>query len=121
MAKWFGKIGFVETTETKPSVWMPEVSEREYYGEVTRHNRRLQSTSDKVNDDINISNQLSIIADPYANENIANMRYATIAGGRWKIETVEIAYPRLILEIGGLYSGPTPKAGSDPEGDPGDE
>lgn len=119
MAKWFGKIGFAENKEIRPGVWMPEVTEREYYGEVTRHNRRLQSTADKVNEDITISNQLSIIADPYANENINNMRYAEIAGAKWKINTVEIAYPRLVLEIGGVYNGATPGTGSDSEEDSG--
>lgn len=106
MAKFFGVIGFVETVETKPGVWTPQVTERNYYGDLTRSNRRLQ-TSDKVNDDINISNQISIVADPYANENIYAMRYAEFMGTKWKITDVEVQYPRLILSLGGEYNEST--------------
>ena len=103
MAKFFGVIGFVETVETKPGVWTSQVTERNYYGDLTRNNRRLQ-TSDKVNDDINISNQISIVADPYANENIYAMRYAEFMGTKWKITDVEVQYPRLILTLGGVWN-----------------
>lgn len=106
MAKFFGVIGFVETVETKPGVWTPQVTERNYYGDLTRNNRRLQ-TSDKVNDDINISNQISIVADPYASENIYAMRYAEFMGTKWKITDVEVQYPRLILSLGGEYNEST--------------
>lgn len=104
MAKWFGKIGYGETVETKPGVWTETITEREYYGDLIRNSRRLQTSSDKVNDDINISNQLSIVSDPYANENFHAMRYAEFMGTRWKVTDVEVQYPRLILTLGGVYN-----------------
>lgn len=104
MAKWFGKIGFTETVETKPGVWTNQITTHEYYGDLIRNSRRLQTTADKVNDDINISNQLSIVADPYANENFHAMRYAEFMGSKWKITDVEVQYPRLILTLGGVYN-----------------
>lgn len=104
MAKWFGKIGFAETVETKPGVWTNQIKTYEYYGDLIRNSRRLQTTADKVNDDINISNQLSIIADPYANENFHAMRYAEFMGTKWKITDVEVQYPRLILTLGGVWN-----------------
>ena len=106
MAKWFGVIGFAETVETTPGVWDEVIVPREYYGDVNRNTRRLQS-SDKVNDDVNISNEISIVADPYANENFHSMRYVEFMNSRWKVNTVEVMYPRLVLELGGLYNGPT--------------
>ena len=104
MAKWFGKIGYAETVETKPGVWEEKITPREYYGNLLRNSRRLQST-DQVNDDINISNEISIVADPYANEHFYAMRYAEFSGAKWKITNVEVQYPRLILTLGGVWNG----------------
>ena len=104
MAKFYGAIGYAKTVETMPGVWTEQITERDYYGDVIRNSRRLQS-SDKVNDDINISNQISILADPYAINNFHSMRYAEFMGTKWKISEVEVQYPRLLLTLGGLYNG----------------
>lgn len=104
MAKWFGVIGYAETVETNPGVWKDQITERYYYGDLIRNSRRLQTT-DQVNDNVNISNQISILADPYANGHIYAMRYAMFQGAKWKVTDVEIQYPRLILTLGGLYNG----------------
>lgn len=104
MAKWCGVIGFAETVEKSPGVWSDEVVPRLYYGDLNRNNRRLQS-SDQLNDNINIANELSILADPYANQNFHAMRYAEFMGTKWKIESVEVQYPRLILSLGGVWNG----------------
>lgn len=49
------------------------------------------------------SNQISIIADPYAMNNFMNMRYAEYNGQKWIVEGVEINHPRLLLSLGGVY------------------
>ena len=103
MAKFCGVIGYVITNEIEPGVYVEEVIENEYYGDVIRNTRRLRETA-KVNDDINISNQISIVADPFANNNFHAMRYILFMGAKWKIIEVEVQYPRLILSIGGLYN-----------------
>ena len=104
MAKFYGAIGYAKTVETMPGVWTEQITERDYYGDVIRNSRRLQS-SDKVNDDISISNQISIVADPYAINNFHSMRYAEFMGAKWKVSDVEVQYPRLLLTLGGLYNG----------------
>lgn len=104
MAKFFGKIGYAETVETAPGVWVPQITEREYYGDVTRDLRRLDSAQ-QVNDNINISNTISIVADPFAYENFHSMLYVEYMGAKWKVSTVEVRYPRLLLTVGGLYNG----------------
>ena len=104
MAKFCGKIGYASTAETSPGVWEEVITERSYTGELLRNTRRLQG-SDRVNSDISISNEVSIIADPFANENFHAMRYIKFMGARWRIESVEVQYPRLILSIGGVYNG----------------
>ena len=105
MSKYFGKIGFIETQETAPSVWSEVVNEREYYGDVTRNQRRYDS-ADQLNDNLNVSNEIHIVADPYAVQNFHAIRYIWWMGTRWKISNVEVNYPRLRLTIGGVYNGP---------------
>lgn len=104
MSKFFGIIGYAETKETVPGVWKEEIVKRNYYGDVIRNTRKLQ-TADQLNDNINVSNEISIVADPYANENFHSMRYVEFMGAKWKISNVNVQPPRLILEIGGLYNG----------------
>lgn len=104
MAKFYGNIGFAETVETEPGVWVEETTVRPYYGDLVRNVRRLEN-SGGVNDNINISNEISIIADPYANQNFHSIRYIEFMGAKWKVSSIEVQYPRLILTIGGVYNG----------------
>lgn len=102
MPKFYGKIGFAESVETAPGVWEEPIVERNYYGEVVRNTRKMV-TSNHLNDDISISNEISIIADPYAKDNFHSMRYVEFMGTTWEINSVEVQYPRLILSLGGVY------------------
>lgn len=104
MAKFSGKIGFIITVETEPGIWSPQTVERQYRGDLTRNTRSYQQ-SNSVNDDVNLSNNISIVADPYANENSQYMKYVIIKGAKWKITNIDIQYPRMILTIGGVYNG----------------
>lgn len=104
MAKWFGKIGFAETKETTPGVWEEQITEREYFGDLTRNTRRLQS-SENLNDNITVANEISIVADPFANQNFHAMRYVEFMGTKWKVSTIEVQYPRLLLSLGDIYNG----------------
>ena len=104
MAKFYGPIGYAVTEETAPGVWDEKITERMYYGELVRNTRKLQS-ADQLNDNINVANEISIVADPFANENFHSMRYVEFMGARWKVTSVEVQYPRLILTMGGVYNG----------------
>lgn len=104
MAKFYGVIGYAITEETKPGVWSEQITERMYYGDLTKNTRKLQST-EQLNDNINVANEISIVADPFANENFHSMRYVEFMGTKWKITSVEVQYPRLILTVGGVYNG----------------
>lgn len=103
MAKWYGVIGYVTTVETTPGVWEEQITERKYYGDLRRNTRRLQTT-EQLNDNITVSNELSIVVDPYAELNFHDMRYAEIKGVKWKITNVEVELPRLNLTVGGVYN-----------------
>lgn len=108
MAKFYGIIGYADTTETEPGYWEPTIIERECSGDLKRNYRKTES-SGKINDDINISNEISIIADPYATDHIFSMKYVKFIcpqlGGAWKIESAEVVYPRITISLGGVWNG----------------
>ena len=106
MAKWCGIIGYVgQQVETVPGVWKDEIIERKYKGDLTSVRSRWSTPSDSTNDDLTINNQISIVADPFAYDNFRSMKYVEFAGTKWKIESIEVKYPRLVLTIGGVYNG----------------
>lgn len=104
--KFAGKVGYEILSEVRPSVWQSSIVERMYRGDVNRVSRRNQSV-DKVNDDINISNEIEILADAFAFENFQNIKYVTWMGTKWKVGSISVEPPRLILDIGGVYNGET--------------
>lgn len=104
MAKWYGKVGYVDKVEKEPGIWVEEIIEKPYFGDEIKNSRQLQSSGD-VNDNVNISNQISIVADPYAINHIHTMRYAEFHGANWKVSIADVQYPRITLNLGGLYNG----------------
>lgn len=103
MAKFCGKIGFSVTAETVPGVWREVITERRYKGDIIRNVRKLEN-SGNVNDDVNISNEVSIVADAYANNNFFSIKYVEFMGAKWKITSVDVKPPRLVLTLGGVYN-----------------
>lgn len=105
MKKFYGNVGYVETVEVTPGYWGPQETIRPYYGDWIRYSSKFQISSDSTNDDKNIANELSIMADPYADQHFSDMRFVEYMGVRWKITAVTPQRPRLILTVGGLYNG----------------
>lgn len=104
MSRFYGKIGFISTIESEPGIWTDEIIERRYRGEIKKDFYKW-SSSEHLNDNVNISNAVSVIADTYMYDNIYAMKYIHLGGALWKITDIEIQRPRLILSIGGLYNG----------------
>lgn len=104
MAKFCGVIGYGSTTKTSPGVFKELIVEKTVYGDLIKNSRRL-ITSEKINDDVSVNNQISIIADPYAKQNFHSIKYVKFLGTAWKVIDVEVQYPRLILTLGGEYNG----------------
>lgn len=107
MAKFHGLVGYNEGSKeslSQPGVWLKDVTERSYSGDVLNVGRMLES-DEKVNDDLRMSARFSIVADGYAIENFSNILYVVYNGTKWKVNTVTVERPRLILYIGGIYNG----------------
>lgn len=102
MAKYSGVIGYGISEETAPGVWSDEITEKHVKGDILQ-NRRSYNMSDKPNGVLNVSNKISIIADPYATRNFHLIKYLEFMGVKWIVTDVEVQYPRLILTLGGEY------------------
>ena len=107
MARFYGKIGFEITKETRPGIYKECYEERYYRGDVLKNNRRWDS-ADKLNSDLTISNDISIISDSFANSNFGVMRYV-----RWMEQVFEITSAsidverhRITLSLGGVFNVP---------------
>lgn len=109
MALFYGPIGFVETIEepADSGIWVEVPIEKNYRGEIQRNSKRWDPNSDSVNPNLNISNTISIVADPYISNKLNCVRYIKWLGGYWEITSVDVEPPRLILSVGGVYNGPT--------------
>ena len=105
MAKYFGKIGYTMTQESRPGIWEDAIIERQYYGDILRNARRLENTDGSIIDSPVLNNSISVVADEYAYEHYWAMRYVELNGVLWKITNVEVQRPRLLLTIGGLWNG----------------
>lgn len=106
MAKYYGSVGFATTVESEdsPGDWIATIKERQYSGEVIRR-KRTWNTNTNLNDDIAVNNEISILADPYAYQNLGEIRYVVWHGTKWRVTSIDVAYPRITLSIGGVYNG----------------
>ena len=107
MARFFGSVGYGKTVETAPGVWVNEITERSYFGDVVRNARNLRE-GENLNVDLSVQNSISIVADAYANDHFFAIRYVEWAGALWTVSSVEVQSPRLLLRLGEVYNGPTP-------------
>ncbi len=109
MARFSGVVGYGDSSEnpSDSGVWVDTIVEYPYQGDVIRNTRALD-VSDNVNGEITISNQISVVADEYALEHFSRIKYVAWAGVLWTVTMVEVRSPRLILNMGSVYNGPTP-------------
>lgn len=109
MARFFGKVGYGHSVENPEGsgVWEMVITEVNYQGDVIRSARNLIPGA-KVNEDISVTNSISVVADQYAIENFLNIKYVGWMGKLWTVTSVESRAPRLILSLGSVYNGPTP-------------
>ena len=104
MAKYFGLVGYTVSVETAPGVWEPSIVEKPVYGDIVRDNVNNLRGENQVNDNVKINNQISIVMDPFVMKNFSSMIYITYADIKWRIVTVEVKYPRLLISMGEVYN-----------------
>jgi len=104
MAKTHVIVGYASMTLTAPGVWSESIEDRPYTGDLLQTMSRWRDNAEQVNPNLSLQNRLSILADPFANDNFHNIRYIKWAGGTWEVTGVDVNRPRLILTIGGVYN-----------------
>lgn len=105
MSKFYGRVGYVHTEETAPGVCQEIAIEKLHRGDLIQNLQRPQANGE-VNSSITVSNEISIVANPYALENFHSIRYVEYMNSKWAVTSVQVRYPRLILSLGGIYNGP---------------
>lgn len=107
--KWSGKIGFYVDEEVIKNgigtgIWKPQIVERSYTGNIVRDYRSQENTNDKVNEDVTISSNISVILDRYLDSHICDIKYITFKGVKWKVKGFTPNHPRIEISIGGVYN-----------------
>jgi len=108
MARFSGEIGYGTTVEQPEGsgIWVDQITEILYFGDVVRNISR-NPEGEYLNNDLAVNNSISIVADEYANQHFFDIKYVRWAGVNWTVTSVEVRSPRLILNIGSVYNGPT--------------
>ena len=106
--KFSGKVGYGVTVVASPGVRVDQIHERSHLGDVVRNSLKFRE-GESVNNDLSMSNSISIVADAYAREHFSAIRYVEWAGAKWSVEDIEVQSPRLLLRLGGVYNGPVPE------------
>lgn len=105
MARWYGEVGFSSTEETSPGVYTERIVAKPYSGDLIKRSIRRADINNSSNKDIDISNRISFVADPFAYAHIGQIRYVTFAGQKWEVDNIDdIDYPRLTVSLGGVYN-----------------
>lgn len=115
--KFSGLVGYcysVEGTGDREGIWEDVITERKYTGDVLQFNPRWDAGKD-IHDDQRLVNKISIVADAFVMEHVADLKYIRWQGVKWKIIAIEVLRPRLILTLGGVWHGTSIRASSDPE------
>lgn len=105
--KFSGKIGFwIQDKKVKPGIYKPEIVEKSYTGDILANSRRFQSSENQQNENLKITGRISIISDLYIKENWPSIKYVLWNNVKWSVISVDIiSYPRVIIELGGVYNG----------------
>lgn len=108
MAKTTGFIGYVTQADDGFGVITPEALEQKIKGDLSRVNPRWSSGT-TVAGEVTMSMSFSFLANKFAIDNLDNIRYFVFLGKAWKVNTVQLKYPRVQIELGGAYNGQRPK------------
>lgn len=106
MNRFCGKVGFVSTSEDPEGsgVFKETVVEKKYYGDFVSSGYR-RDDNQVINANIQLSNRVSLLTDPYAFKNASYIAYVEIAGTKWAVSSIEFQGKRLICSFKGIYTG----------------
>lgn len=103
MAKYCGMAGFSIQKEVRPGVWQEVSHEHPVFGDVYVSSFKTENGG-SVNDNLVLNSQISILFDDFITAHSYNIKYITYLGAKWTVKSIRQEYPRLILELGGVYN-----------------
>lgn len=102
--RFYGEVGYIIPVEKSRGLFVDEEIKRLYSGEFIRMSSSWKN-GEGINDDLTLGNRISIVGDPFAYEHFSSIKFVDFGGAKWKVNSIEVSFPRLILSIGGLYNG----------------
>lgn len=109
MGRYSGSVGVITSIESPAGsgIWIESPTEYEVFGDILTNNQ-YANPGENANPDVRMNYRLSLIPWTYDLNALLSIRYATYAGKRWSVTTVEVAFPRITIGLGEVYNGPTP-------------
>ncbi len=104
MTKFAGQVGYVSDVETSPGVWTAVDNPRYMRGDIIRQTSKAQNDN-KVNSDVIFNHRVSLVGDAYAFDNYYQIKWIEVDGHKWKVDSVEVQRPRIIVSLGGPWNG----------------
>lgn len=106
MARFRGIVGYGKDEESSDDVFKTVIHEHNVFGTIKQDTRRLTS-GEGVNKNLVLGNTISVIAPAEVLENFSAIRYVKVGGVNWSVTSVQVERPRLILQTGEVYNGPS--------------
>lgn len=103
MSRFSGKLGFVTTRETEEGVWLEDVIELKAKGTIRSLYVRNDNSS-SVNTDLRLTNEISVLMDTKFMTYLETLKYVVWKGSKWEVLSIGVNYPRLTINLGGLYA-----------------
>lgn len=103
MSRFSGKLGFVMTRETEEGVWLEDHVEFPVKGTIRSLYVRNDNNS-SVNSNLRLTNEVSILLNSKIQTYLETLKYVVWKGSKWEVQSIGVAYPRLTINLGGLYA-----------------
>ena len=103
MSRFSGKLGFVMTRETAEGVWLEDKIEIPAKGTIRSLYVRNDNNS-SVNANLRLTNEVSILLDSKIQTYLETLKYVIWKGSKWEVQSIGVNYPRLTINLGGLYA-----------------
>lgn len=108
--KFSGKLGFWIDDKPKKrgdDVYVSNIVEHSATGDILTDSKRYSNVPDQLNDNFISNTRISIVARGYCLKHWMNIRYVVWYGMRFEVTSVQNVYPRVTIELGGIYHGET--------------
>jgi hypothetical protein len=105
--RYSGKIGFATKAQTSPGVWEDVITERDYIGDLIQRTERLDQ-GDSIIPSYRTTTSVSVLSDGVLKERYSDVRYVTVHGVKWTVQSIIHKFPRIEMYLTEGYNGPTP-------------